>query len=192
MMSLWADDATFTNNSTGTTYVGSDNIRSLLAGFGLVHPSSFLARSFVQDEDRGPRRRGVPLLRVPRHRQLRHRRVQRLQRDDDRERHVPRRRVAPRGRQLAVLENDCRAEARRSRTTTTTTRNEQRTPRRHRRLRRRRLRRLQWRGGPPPWVSAAKRGRCSECVPGRLPLLEALRDELGPLLLAPAVQHLEV
>ena len=36
------------------------------------------------------------------------------------------------------------------------------------------------------------RGRCSECVRGRLPLPEALRDELGPLLLAPAVQHLEV
>ena len=35
-------------------------------------------------------------------------------------------------------------------------------------------------------------GRCSECVRGRLPLPEALRDELGPLLLAPAVQHLEV
>ena len=36
------------------------------------------------------------------------------------------------------------------------------------------------------------RGRCSECVRGRLPLPEALRDELGALLLAPAVQHLEV
>ena len=36
------------------------------------------------------------------------------------------------------------------------------------------------------------RGRCSECVSGRLPLPEALRDELGPLLLAPALQHLEV
>ena len=36
------------------------------------------------------------------------------------------------------------------------------------------------------------RGRCSECVRGRLPLPEALRDELGPLLLAPALQHLEV
>src|SRR5436305_6438143 len=35
-------------------------------------------------------------------------------------------------------------------------------------------------------------GRCSECVRGRFPLPEALRDELGPLLLAPAVQHLEV
>jgi hypothetical protein len=34
--------------------------------------------------------------------------------------------------------------------------------------------------------------RCSECVRGRLPLPEALRDELGALLLAPAVQHLEV
>src|SRR5262249_11571569 len=28
MMSLWADDATFTNRSTGTTYVGSADIRS--------------------------------------------------------------------------------------------------------------------------------------------------------------------
>ena len=33
---------------------------------------------------------------------------------------------------------------------------------------------------------------CSKCVRGRLPLAEALRDELGPLFLAPAVQHLEV
>ena len=33
---------------------------------------------------------------------------------------------------------------------------------------------------------------CSECVRGRLPLPEALRDELSPLLLASAVQHLEV
>src|SRR5947199_3287398 len=31
----------------------------------------------------------------------------------------------------------------------------------------------------------------SECVRGRLPLPEALRDELGPFLLAPAMQHLE-
>jgi hypothetical protein len=36
------------------------------------------------------------------------------------------------------------------------------------------------------------RGRCSECLRGRLPLPEALRDELGALLLAPALQHLEV
>src|SRR5712691_11962849 len=36
------------------------------------------------------------------------------------------------------------------------------------------------------------RGRCSESVRGRLPLPEALRDELGPLLLAPAVKHLEI
>jgi hypothetical protein len=35
-------------------------------------------------------------------------------------------------------------------------------------------------------------GRCSECVRGRLPVPEALRDELGALLLAPAVQHLEL
>jgi hypothetical protein len=34
------------------------------------------------------------------------------------------------------------------------------------------------------------RGRCSECARGRLPLPEALRDELSPLLLAPPVQHL--
>jgi hypothetical protein len=35
-------------------------------------------------------------------------------------------------------------------------------------------------------------GKCSECVRDRLPLPEALRDELSPLLLAPAVQHLEI
>ena len=42
--------------------------------------------------------------------------------------------------------------------------------------------------------SASSRGYrvCSECVRGRLPFQEALRDELGPLLLAPAVQHLEI
>jgi hypothetical protein len=34
--------------------------------------------------------------------------------------------------------------------------------------------------------------KCSECVRGRLPLPEALGDELGPLLLAPTVEHLEV
>ncbi|TMK34312.1 MAG: hypothetical protein E6G58_11895 [Actinobacteria bacterium] len=34
MMSLWADDATFTNNSTGTTYVGSDQLRSFWQGSG--------------------------------------------------------------------------------------------------------------------------------------------------------------
>jgi ketosteroid isomerase-like protein len=34
MMSLWADDATFTNNSTGTTYVGSGSIRSFWQGSG--------------------------------------------------------------------------------------------------------------------------------------------------------------
>src|SRR5918997_6564182 len=36
------------------------------------------------------------------------------------------------------------------------------------------------------------RDQCSECVRGRLPLPEALRDELGTLLLAPTLQHLEV
>src|SRR5690349_9098922 len=36
------------------------------------------------------------------------------------------------------------------------------------------------------------RGRCSECVRGRLPLPEALRDELGALFLASAVEHLKV
>src|SRR3982075_590939 len=35
-----------------------------------------------------------------------------------------------------------------------------------------------------------ERVRCSECVRGRLPLPEALGDELGPLAPAPAVQHL--
>jgi ketosteroid isomerase-like protein len=34
MMSLWADDATFTNRSTGTTYVGSDSLRSFWQGSG--------------------------------------------------------------------------------------------------------------------------------------------------------------
>lgn len=34
MMSLWADDATFANLSTGTTYNGSDQIRSFWAGSG--------------------------------------------------------------------------------------------------------------------------------------------------------------
>lgn len=34
MMSLWADDAIFTNNSTGTTYVGSDQLRSFWRGSG--------------------------------------------------------------------------------------------------------------------------------------------------------------
>ena len=38
----------------------------------------------------------------------------------------------------------------------------------------------------------AIRGGLSECVRGRLPLPEALRDELGVLLLASAVQHQEV
>jgi hypothetical protein len=33
---------------------------------------------------------------------------------------------------------------------------------------------------------------CSECVRGRLPLAEALRDQFGPILFAPAVQHLKV
>jgi ketosteroid isomerase-like protein len=34
MMSLWADDSTFTNRSTGLTYIGSDNIRSFWQGSG--------------------------------------------------------------------------------------------------------------------------------------------------------------
>src|SRR5215217_137181 len=63
--------------------------------------------------------------------------------------------------------------------------------------------------GPPGssgvgWASVVRNGfcltpsplvlrlSCSECVPGRLPLAQALRDELGPLLLATTVQHLEV
>jgi hypothetical protein len=44
----------------------------------------------------------------------------------------------------------------------------------------------------PRIMAFTLRGRCSERVRGRLPLPEALRDELGPLLLAPAVKHLEV
>ena len=44
------------------------------------------------------------------------------------------------------------------------------------------------------WHQASARSSpsCSERVRGRLPLPKALRDELGPLLLASAVQHLEV
>ena len=45
------------------------------------------------------------------------------------------------------------------------------------------------------WLGPARlrsRPTCSECDRGRLPLPEALRDELGPLLRAPALQHLEV
>jgi ketosteroid isomerase-like protein len=34
MMSLWADDSTFTNNSTGKTYIGSYQIRSFWQGSG--------------------------------------------------------------------------------------------------------------------------------------------------------------
>jgi ketosteroid isomerase-like protein len=34
MMSLWAGDAIFTNNSTGTTYVGSDQLRAFWQGSG--------------------------------------------------------------------------------------------------------------------------------------------------------------
>jgi ketosteroid isomerase-like protein len=34
MMSLWADDAVFTNDSTGTTYTGADEIRSFWEGSG--------------------------------------------------------------------------------------------------------------------------------------------------------------
>jgi ketosteroid isomerase-like protein len=34
MLSLWADDATFTNRSTGTTYSGSDEIRSFWQNSG--------------------------------------------------------------------------------------------------------------------------------------------------------------
>jgi len=41
-------------------------------------------------------------------------------------------------------------------------------------------------------VGSRKSCRCSEGVRGRLPFTEALRYELGALLLAPAVQHLEV
>jgi ketosteroid isomerase-like protein len=34
MMSLWADDATFTNRSTGTTYAGFESIKSFWQGSG--------------------------------------------------------------------------------------------------------------------------------------------------------------
>src|SRR5205823_1713919 len=36
--------------------------------------------------------------------------------------------------------------------------------------------------------SSTPRGRCSECVRDRCPLPEALRNELAPLFLAPAVE----
>jgi hypothetical protein len=46
---------------------------------------------------------------------------------------------------------------------------------------------------PRPKASVLERwGSYSESVRGRLPLQEALRDELSALLLAPAVQHLEI
>jgi hypothetical protein len=44
----------------------------------------------------------------------------------------------------------------------------------------------------PRIMAFALCGRYSECVRGRFPFAETLRDELGALLLAPAVQHLEV
>jgi hypothetical protein len=44
----------------------------------------------------------------------------------------------------------------------------------------------------PRITAFTPRGRCSECVRGRLPLPETLGDELGPLLRAPAVERLEV
>ena len=44
----------------------------------------------------------------------------------------------------------------------------------------------------PRIMAFTPRGRCSECVRGRLPLPETLGDELCPLLSAPAVEHLEV
>jgi ketosteroid isomerase-like protein len=47
MMSLWADDATFTNNSTATTYVGADQIRSFWQGSGsFTHHRFSLVPSF--------------------------------------------------------------------------------------------------------------------------------------------------
>jgi hypothetical protein len=54
----------------------------------------------------------------------------------------------------------------------------------------RRPRRAAWRTAPRPFGASAANVRCSECVRGRLPLPEALGDELGPLVPAPAVQHL--
>ena len=44
----------------------------------------------------------------------------------------------------------------------------------------------------PRIMAFTLRARCSECVRDRRPLPEALRDELGALLLAPAAQQLEV
>jgi ketosteroid isomerase-like protein len=47
MMSLWADDATFTNNSTGTTYAGFDQIKSFWQGSGsFTHHRFSLVPSF--------------------------------------------------------------------------------------------------------------------------------------------------
>lgn len=47
MMSLWADEATFINISTGTTYVGSDQIRAFWQGSGsFTHHRFSLVPSF--------------------------------------------------------------------------------------------------------------------------------------------------
>jgi ketosteroid isomerase-like protein len=47
MMSLWDDDATFTNKSTGTTYVGFDQIKAFWQGSGsFTHHRFSLVPSF--------------------------------------------------------------------------------------------------------------------------------------------------
>jgi ketosteroid isomerase-like protein len=110
MMSLWADNATFTNRSTGTTYVGFDSIKSFWEGSGsFTHHRFSLVPSYKTKIDvRGNEAFlyfechdignfadgsfGAP------------------PRQDDRERHLPRRDLAQRARQLALPEHDSRAE----------------------------------------------------------------------------------
>ena len=71
-------------------------------GRSIVHPSRVLSGSLVQDHDRGSRRRGVAVLRVPRHRRVHHRQLQRPRRQDDRVRHLARRHPAEEMRRLTL------------------------------------------------------------------------------------------
>ena len=110
MMSLWADDAIFTNNSTGTTYVGSEELRSFWQGSGsFTHHRFSLVPSYktvinVHGD------RAFLYFRMSRRRRLRYRRFRRPFREDDRERHVPGRHPAACGRRLGLLEDDGRTQ----------------------------------------------------------------------------------
>jgi ketosteroid isomerase-like protein len=57
MMSLWAEDATFTNQTTGTTYTGADSIRAFWQGSGsFTHHRFSLVPSYkTQIDVRGHR-----------------------------------------------------------------------------------------------------------------------------------------